>query len=167
MDAFDSAGRLVGAPNYSYFLTDGIPSWGDGNTTTLTNQASAATGDRGIQATEEAQWVSFLNANGIKSQALAFSASFSAASIGQINPVAYDGTTGTELNGIHVPDPNNLSSVLNALARQPITGTIPGSTGVDEITGTPEKIDAFADLMRPLGLRELARPGVAALSRGA
>ena len=38
---------------------------------------------------------------------------------------------------------------------------------VFEITGTPEKIDAFADLMRPLGLEEIARTGVAALSRGA
>ena len=38
---------------------------------------------------------------------------------------------------------------------------------VFEITGTPEKIDAFAELMRPLGLQELARTGVAALSRGA
>lgn len=37
---------------------------------------------------------------------------------------------------------------------------------VFEITGTPEKIDAFADLMRPLGLVEVARTGVAALSRG-
>ncbi|MDZ4134255.1 MAG: acetolactate synthase small subunit [Paracoccaceae bacterium] len=37
---------------------------------------------------------------------------------------------------------------------------------VFEMTGTPEKIDAFADLMRPLGLREIARTGVAALSRG-
>ncbi|WP_341213584.1 acetolactate synthase small subunit [uncultured Limimaricola sp.] len=37
---------------------------------------------------------------------------------------------------------------------------------VFEITGTPEKIDAFADLMRPLGLTELARTGIAALSRG-
>ncbi|HBZ43580.1 MAG TPA: acetolactate synthase small subunit [Maritimibacter sp.] len=36
-----------------------------------------------------------------------------------------------------------------------------------ELTGTPEKIDAFADLMRPLGLVEMARTGVAALSRGA
>lgn len=36
-----------------------------------------------------------------------------------------------------------------------------------EMTGTPEKIDAFADLMRPLGLQEVARTGVAALSRGA
>jgi acetolactate synthase I/III small subunit len=37
---------------------------------------------------------------------------------------------------------------------------------VFEMTGTPEKIDSFADLMRPLGLREIARTGVAALSRG-
>ena len=37
---------------------------------------------------------------------------------------------------------------------------------VFEITGTPEKIDAFADLMRPLGLIDVARTGVAALSRG-
>jgi len=38
---------------------------------------------------------------------------------------------------------------------------------VFEITGTPEKIDAFAELMRPIGLVEMARTGVAALARGA
>ncbi|MDX8352188.1 acetolactate synthase small subunit [Cognatiyoonia sp. IB215182] len=38
---------------------------------------------------------------------------------------------------------------------------------VFEITGTSEKIDAFAELMQPLGLEEIARTGVAALSRGA
>lgn len=37
---------------------------------------------------------------------------------------------------------------------------------VFEITGAPEKIDAFADLMRPLGLSEIARTGIAALMRG-
>lgn len=37
---------------------------------------------------------------------------------------------------------------------------------VFEMTGTSEKIDAFADLMRPLGLTETARTGVAAISRG-
>ena len=37
---------------------------------------------------------------------------------------------------------------------------------VFEITGTSAKIDAFADLMRPLGLSDIARTGVAALSRG-
>ncbi len=38
---------------------------------------------------------------------------------------------------------------------------------VFEVTGTSEKIDAFAELMRPLGLTESARTGIAALSRGA
>lgn len=38
---------------------------------------------------------------------------------------------------------------------------------VFQLTGTPDKIDAFADLMRPLGLIEVARTGVAALARGA
>ncbi|MFV0293485.1 MAG: acetolactate synthase small subunit [Paracoccus sp. (in: a-proteobacteria)] len=38
---------------------------------------------------------------------------------------------------------------------------------VFEIIGTPEKLDAFADLMQPLGLSDQARTGVAALARGA
>jgi acetolactate synthase-1/3 small subunit len=37
---------------------------------------------------------------------------------------------------------------------------------VFEITGGSEKLDAFADLMRPLGLVEMARTGIAALGRG-
>ncbi|MBB5207354.1 acetolactate synthase small subunit [Chiayiivirga flava] len=35
-----------------------------------------------------------------------------------------------------------------------------------ELTGTPVKIDAFVDLMVPLGLVELSRTGVVAISRG-
>jgi acetolactate synthase-1/3 small subunit len=37
---------------------------------------------------------------------------------------------------------------------------------VFEITGTPEKVDAFTELMRPLGDVRLARTGVAAIARG-
>lgn len=35
-----------------------------------------------------------------------------------------------------------------------------------EITGTTEKVDAFIDLMRPLGMKEVTRTGVVAISRG-
>jgi len=35
-----------------------------------------------------------------------------------------------------------------------------------ELTGTSEKIDSFLELMRPLGLTDTARTGVAALGRG-
>ncbi len=37
---------------------------------------------------------------------------------------------------------------------------------VFEITGTSEKINAFIDLMTPLGLVDVSRTGVAAISRG-
>ncbi len=37
---------------------------------------------------------------------------------------------------------------------------------VFEITGATEKIDAFIALMRPLGLAEVSRTGVAAIARG-
>ena len=35
-----------------------------------------------------------------------------------------------------------------------------------EITGDSEKINAFIDLMRPFGVKEIARTGITALSRG-
>ena len=37
---------------------------------------------------------------------------------------------------------------------------------VFEITGAPDKINSFIDLMRPLGLVDVSRTGVAAMSRG-
>jgi len=37
---------------------------------------------------------------------------------------------------------------------------------VFELTGNPDKIDSFCDLMRPLGLVDVVRTGVAAMSRG-
>ena len=38
---------------------------------------------------------------------------------------------------------------------------------VFELTGRTEKIDAFIGLMRPLGLKEVSRTGIAAIARGA
>jgi acetolactate synthase-1/3 small subunit len=37
---------------------------------------------------------------------------------------------------------------------------------VFEVTGASSKVDAFVDLMRPLGMVELARTGVVGMSRG-
>lgn len=36
-----------------------------------------------------------------------------------------------------------------------------------EVTGDPEKIDAFIDISRPFGVKEIARTGITALTRGA
>ncbi|MBL0318674.1 MAG: acetolactate synthase small subunit [Alphaproteobacteria bacterium] len=38
---------------------------------------------------------------------------------------------------------------------------------VFEVTGNPEKLDAFIDLMKPLGLVEVTRTGITAITRGA
>jgi len=43
---------------------------------------------------------------------------------------------------------------------------IAASSMVIEITGTTEKIDTFVELMRPYGIKELARSGAVALVRG-
>lgn len=36
-----------------------------------------------------------------------------------------------------------------------------------EVTGTPEKINAFVELLRPMGIKELVRSGPVVLGRGA
>ena len=50
--------------------------------------------------------------------------------------------------------------------RARVVDTTAGSF-VFEITGSSEKLDAFIDLMRDLGLAEVSRTGIAALARGA
>ena len=37
---------------------------------------------------------------------------------------------------------------------------------VFELTGATDKLDAFIDLLRPLGLAEISRTGIAAIARG-
>ncbi len=50
--------------------------------------------------------------------------------------------------------------------RAKVIDTTPKSFTV-EVTGTPTKIDAILDLLRPLGLKELVRTGPVAIGRGA
>ena len=48
---------------------------------------------------------------------------------------------------------------------KPVDSTL--ESFVFELTGTTDKVDAFIDLMKPLGLVDVSRTGVAAISRGA
>ena len=42
-----------------------------------------------------------------------------------------------------------------------------GFLGIDaELNGSPHKIDAFINLIKPLGLSEVSRTGVVAIARG-
>lgn len=54
--------------------------------------------------------------------------------------------------------------IADAFRARPIDTT--HTSFVFEITGGPSKIDNFVDLMRPLGLVDVSRTGVAAISRG-
>jgi acetolactate synthase-1/3 small subunit len=54
--------------------------------------------------------------------------------------------------------------IADAFRARPVDTT--HSSFVFEITGSPDKINNFVDLMRPLGLVEVSRTGVVAISRG-
>jgi acetolactate synthase I/III small subunit len=55
--------------------------------------------------------------------------------------------------------------IADVFRARPVDSTL--ESFVFEITGTTEKVDAFISLMRPLGLVDVSRTGVAAISRGA
>ncbi len=69
---------------------------------------------------------------------------------------------------IKVPGLKERSDIINCVHvfRGRVVDISPDSIMV-EITGTPDKIDAFMNLMKPFGIIELARTGITALSRGA
>ena len=68
---------------------------------------------------------------------------------------------------VNIPDNKSRSDVINCVDvfRGRVVDVAPETLTI-EITGTPDKIDAFLNLMRTYGIMELARTGLTALSRG-
>ncbi len=68
---------------------------------------------------------------------------------------------------VNVPDIKSRSDIINCVEvfRGRVVDVSTESLMV-EITGTPDKIDAFLNLMKTYGIAELARTGLTALSRG-
>ena len=68
---------------------------------------------------------------------------------------------------VNVPDNKSRSDVINCVDvfRGRVVDVSPEALTI-EITGTPDKIDAFLNLMKTYGIMELARTGLTALSRG-
>ena len=68
---------------------------------------------------------------------------------------------------VNVSDGKSRSEIINFVDvfRSRIVDVAPDSLMV-EITGTPDKIDAFLNLMSTFGIIEIARTGMTALSRG-
>ncbi|HKZ87843.1 MAG TPA: acetolactate synthase small subunit [Candidatus Bathyarchaeia archaeon] len=69
---------------------------------------------------------------------------------------------------VNVPSTKERSDIINCVDvfRGRVIDVSTDSLTV-EITGTPDKIDAFLNLMKTSGIIELARTGITALSRGA
>ena len=69
---------------------------------------------------------------------------------------------------VNVPTPKERSDIINCVEvfRGRIIDVSTDSLTV-EITGTPDKLDAFMNLMKTNGVIELARTGITALARGA
>ena len=133
ISAFDiTDGKLTDAETVSYFLTDGLPSFGQGSTD-VNNQnqnelngpiiygdgvdSNARQGDEGIQAGEEQIWVDFLNTNNIESFAVAFGAGVADAQ--SVNPIAYDGFRGVNTDGQNVAQTIALENYLLSTVRVP------------------------------------------------
>jgi len=68
---------------------------------------------------------------------------------------------------VNVPDTKTRSDIINCVEvfRGRVVDVSPETLTI-EITGTPDKIDAFLNLMKTYGIMELARTGLTALSRG-
>ncbi|MBL8430067.1 MAG: type I secretion C-terminal target domain-containing protein, partial [Dechloromonas sp.] len=130
MGAFGSTGKLTEAQNISYFFSDGVPTYGSGGTSTLSDSStllgngSSPTSheDVGIQTAEQTTWTNFLNTNQLKTFAVGIGSGIT--DVTYLNPIAYDGQSGTNLNGVLVNNFADLDSVLAGTIQNPVGGNL-------------------------------------------
>ena len=109
--AFHSAGKLEGAQNVSYFLSDGAPNAG-----------------HEIDASDTQAWQSFLSTCGITSHGIGIGAG----AVGSaIDGIAYDGRTDTDTDAVVVTHLAQLDSALTTTVQQPIQGSLISASGAD------------------------------------
>ena len=141
---FDSSG-VTGdnINNVSYFLSEGQPNEPGGN-------------DTGIGTSDEAEWKTFLDGSDVRSFALGMG-SLNASDLDQLEPIAYNGTTGTDQDGTGatdgdaqiVTDLNQLSDVLvstvgDIISSEPVSGNLldNSSSGADQWASDVDPNDA-------------------------
>ena len=149
-DAFDDPGKLAtpGVRNVSYFISDGQPDPTDGQ----------------VSGSELTNWINFVNANDIVSDAIGLGAS---APDSYLDPLAYDGRgtgSGTDTDALIVTNLNQLQSTLIGTVNPSISGSvidanIPTSFGADggyvksiEIGGKTYAYNSSTDAITTSGL---------------
>ncbi|MDO4896012.1 MAG: PA14 domain-containing protein, partial [Moraxella sp.] len=136
MEAFAHTGKFTDgdANNISVFLTDGHPNVSMGDGTSLSGAINTGSDSPYISPEEEAIWTQWLIENNIKSYAYS-------AHIGEdstaIDPIAYDGTTLTDMDGSAATDTSGLAQNLaehTTYSIQSVTATGDGSVFIDDHT---------------------------------
>ena len=137
IDAFKSSGKIPGATNVSYFLTDGVPTLGQGDESTLGGASNGTGGDAshpdsGIQTAEEGLWKTFLTNNSIHSFAYGMGPDVAQS---YMNPIAYDGAKKVDENATVVARIEDLPPILRDsinvnLDGNILNGTLGGGSGI-------------------------------------
>ncbi len=139
--AFPDSGKITGAQNVAYFISDGQPTEDNG------------TGTNGIKGTEVTNWTNWVDTNNIKVHAYGIgsgAASFKT----ELDPIAYNGVTSTDMEAIIVTDINQLPPILRDSVIVPQSGTIfatLGSMGADGGTIQALTIDGTTYTYTPGG----------------
>lgn len=128
--AFDTAGKLGGAQNVSYFLSDGnpslssrFPSIGPGGQNGSTQEGL---GD-GIDAGEELGWRQFIEDRQIRSLAVGMGTDIT--STRYLDPIAVDGHAASDLKGVVVQSFTNLADVLVGTTLDAVSGRLVPQAG--------------------------------------
>ena len=129
--AFNDAGKLDGAQNVSYFLSDGAPTTSVSNPSnnsgsTYNPELGDGIGEEGLVAGDQEvsrqEWEAFLNSNDIVSYAIGVG---TGATDTTLEPIAWNGKTGEDLDAIVVTQESDLSDVLQAtIIVNPVTGNV-------------------------------------------
>ncbi|MBL0545223.1 retention module-containing protein [Aeromonas jandaei] len=123
INAFGAGGKLAGAQNVSYFMSDGAPNYSTVSNSAAVPDGSNSFGDgSGIGTANEKDWTDFLRVNSINSFALGMG---SGTTSSQLDPIAYNGVTATNTSSIMVTDFSQLASTLvSTVVAQPVSGQL-------------------------------------------
>ena len=119
--AFGTSGKIAGGVNVSYFITDGQPTKG-----------------KALDSADESSWETFLGTNKIDSYAIG-TGSLTSTHIAAIEPVAYNGITGTEKGAVTLGTNAELGNYLLDTVPVIQKGTLAGLAGADGL----QRIESF------------------------
>ncbi|SFK11508.1 retention module-containing protein [Methylophaga sulfidovorans] len=128
VDAFNDPGKIDGAQNVAYFMSDGAPN--ESNQTDADGNYIGV----GIDGSEQQAWEQFLADNDITAHALGMGAD---AVADELAPIAYDGVKEADIPVITVTDFSQLADTLvktvtgNSVSGDLLDGGFPASAGAD------------------------------------